>query len=319
MRLSKLHHRYLQELKGLGRAPLTIATYESDFCIFLEFLGRDDTRALTDRVASGFLAWLARCRDPNQRLRQGHAPGSIARRVASVSGFCKWLAKRKDILANPFDSLPRPKRPRGLPRAVPTEIIDRFLKMELTTREGAIVSGFRYAGLRVSEIINLDTEDVDFLLNCLAVRKGKGGVDRTIPVDPALPHALEEWCRERGDALGAMFAGQQGPRLNRKAVGRMLNCLCKHACIPRFCAHQLRHTFGTEAASAGAPATDLQQLMGHDELATTQGYLRVTSCDLERPMARLKAWRKAKDSVEPMVQQVIRSQSPGGNRQKEQR
>jgi integrase len=67
--------------------------------------------------------------------------------------------------------------------------------------------------------------------------------------------------------------------------------------IARFTAHALRRTFGTEAASAGIPATDLQALMGHEDLSTTQRYVRVTGRDLERAMARLKAWREVRDSV----------------------
>ena len=95
--------------------------------------------------------------------------------------------------------------------------------------------------------------------------------------------------------------GRQGPRLNRKTVGSMLNRLCVQAGVPRFTAHQLRHTFGTEAASAGLTGSELQALMGHENLSTTQQYIRVTVRDLERVMARLKAWRDAKNSVEPVA------------------
>ena len=77
----------------------------------------------------------------------------------------------------------------------------------------------------------------------------------------------------------------------------MLNRLCLEAGVSRFRAHALRHTFGTEAAFAGIPATELQTLMGHEDLSTTQRYVRVTGRDLERAMARLKAWREVRDSV----------------------
>jgi integrase len=106
-------------------------------------------------------------------------------------------------------------------------------------------------------VINLDLGDVDFLLGCLTVRQGKGGADRTIPLDPTLREALTDRCLVRGDATGAMFPGGKGPRLNRKAIGRILDRLCLEARVPRFTAHALRHTFGTEAASAGIPATEL--------------------------------------------------------------
>lgn len=306
MRLSKLHQRYLFDLKALGRSPLTIAAYESDFRIFLDFLGRDDTRAITDKAASRFPAWLAKRRDPNQRLRTGHSPAGIARRVTTVAAFCAWLVKRKEIPANPFDNLPRPKRPRGLPRAVPSELVDRLLRLEMPAHDRAILCCFRYAGLRIGEVINLDMADADFLLGCLTVRRGKGGADRTIPMDSTLREALTDWCLIRGDAAGAMFPGRDSPRLNRKAIGRMLNRLCLDAGVPRFTAHALRHTFGTEAASAGIPATELQALMGHEDLSTTQRYVRVTGRDLERAMARLRAWREARGTTAEEVKALLK-------------
>jgi integrase/recombinase XerC len=310
MRLSKLHQRYLLDLKALGRSPLTIAAYESDFRVFMDFLGRDDHRALTQRAASRFPRWLAQRRDANQRLRGGHSPAGIARRVATCAAFCAWLTKRREIPANPFDDLPRPRRPRGLPRAVPTELIDRLLRLEMSSRDRAVVCCLRYAGLRIGEVINLELRDVDVFLGVLTVRAGKGGKDRSIPLDPALREALTDWCLVRGEAGGAVFPGAKGPRLNRKAVARLLNRLCVRAGVPRFTAHQLRHTFGTEAASAGIPATELQALMGHEDLATTQRYVRVTGRDLERAMARLKAWRDARDSVTPVFDRGVGAAKP---------
>ena len=296
MRLSTLHRRYLQDLKALGRAPATITAYESDFRIFLDFLGRDDTRAVTDKAAARYPAWLAKRRDPNQRLGAGHSTAGIARRVASVAAFCGWLVRRKEIPANPFDDQARPKRPRGLPRAVPTETADRLLRHAGSPRERAILSCLRYAGLRVGEVINLDLGDVDLMMGTLTVRLGKGGRDRTIPLDDALRDALTDWCLTRGDAPGALFPGMRSPRLSRKAVGRLQDRVTRRAGALRSTPHQLRHTFGTEGASAGIPATELQALMGHEDLATTQRYVRVTGRDLERAIARVRAWRERREA-----------------------
>ncbi len=138
---------------------------------------------------------------------------------------------------------------------------------------------------------------MDFLVGCLTVRRGKGGADRTNLMDSTLREALTDWCLIRGEVPGAMFPGQASRRLKRKAIGRMLNRLCVQAGLPRFTAHQLRHTSGTEGASAGLTGLELQALMGHEDLSTTQQYIRVTGRDLERAMARLKAWREVRDSV----------------------
>ncbi len=136
MRLSSLYRRYLVELKALGRSALATAGYESDFRILLDFLGRDDTRAITDKAASRFPGWLAKRRAPNQRLRTGHSPGGIARRVTTVAAFCAWLVRRKEIPTNPIDAIPRPGRTRCLPRAVPSELVDRLLCLEMPARDG---------------------------------------------------------------------------------------------------------------------------------------------------------------------------------------
>ncbi|MBI2116166.1 MAG: tyrosine-type recombinase/integrase [candidate division NC10 bacterium] len=80
--------------------------------------------------------------------------------------------------------------------------------------------------------------------------------------------------------------------------------------MPRFAAYQLCHSFGTEAASTGTPATELQALMGHEDLSTTQRYVRVTGRDLERAMARLKAWRDARDSMASEVKTLLKPAKP---------
>ncbi len=124
-----------------------------------------------------------------------------------------------------------------------------------------------------------DRREVDFLLGCVTVRRGKGGAERTIPMDPTLREALTDWCLLRGHGPGAMVLGRDSPRLNRKAIGRLLDRLCLEARVPPFTAHALRHTFGTEGASAGISATELQSLMGHEDLSTTQR----TRCDASVP------------------------------------
>jgi integrase len=90
----------------------------------------------------------------------------------------------------------------------------------------------------------------------------------------------------------------------------MLKRLCVRAGVPRFTAYQLRHTFGTEAASAGIPATELQALMGAEDLSTTQRHIKVTGRDLERPMARLKAWRDHRVSVAQEVKWCLDPAKP---------
>jgi integrase len=86
-------------------------------------------------------------------------------------------------------------------------------------------------------------------------------------------------------------------------LGGLIERLSVQAGVPRFTAHQLRHTFGTEAASAGIPATELQALMGHEDVSSTQRYVRVTGQALERAVTRLRQWRERRDSVTPVLEE----------------
>lgn len=110
-----------------------------------------------------------------------------------------------------------------------------------------------------------------------------------------------------GQALDPVFPGRDCPRLNRKAIGRILNRLCLDSGVPRFTATALRHTFGTEAASAGIPATELQALMGHEDLTPTQRYIKLTGRDLERATSRLKAYRDSQASLRGEVRRSYSS------------
>jgi integrase len=107
-----------------------------------------------------------------------------------------------------------------------------------------------------------------------------------------------------------MLPERDRPRLDGKAIGRTLDRSSVSAGTTRFTGCLPRHTFGTEGASAGIPATEPQALMGHEDLSTTQRYVRVTGRDLERAIARLKAWRDAKDSLATEVQALLRPREP---------
>ena len=91
---------------------------------------------------------------------------------------------------------------------------------------------------------------------------------------------------------------------------RLTTQLCVRTVVPRFSAHRLRHTFGTEAASSGIPETELQALLGHENLSTTQRYVRATGRDPERTMAGLKVWWEARDSARQDVESPVRTREP---------
>ncbi len=270
MKLSQLHTKYLADLGALGRSPATLQAYAGDWKLFFSFLPRDDVRELTRENVADYAAWLS---------QKGHRPSGIARRLSSVSSFGEWLARRGDVPTNPFHTLPRPKARRANPKPVPE---DRLAKLtDLTPRDAALVGVMRYAGLRVGEVGHLDLDDVDLDNGVLQVREGKGGKDRAIPLFDPLPALLRAWLTVRGDTLGPLFPGARVPRLERKAVGRILGRLAENAEIPHFSPHQLRHTFCTSLVRMGVSPSHVQALAGHESLETTQRYVKVTASDLQ--------------------------------------
>ena len=279
MKLSLLHKRYLADLRALGRSPQTISAYESDFGLLCRFTGRDDVRALTPETVADFARWLS---------EQGHKATSIGRRLASSSSFGDWLERRGELPKNPFRGIPRPKRRKSLPRAISTDQADKLAEAPLA-RDRAMVALMRYSGLRVGEVSALDLEDLG--LDCVRVREGKGGRDRTVPLVPPVQVALADWLTQRGAEAGPVFPGVRGPRFSRVTISRSLNRAAKAAGVPHLTPHQLRHTFGTEMTQAGVELAYLQALMGHSDPATTMRYVQVTGHNLQAAMQRAQAWR----------------------------
>ncbi len=291
MRLSSLHTAYLAHLRALGCSSHTLTAYMYDFRIFANWLGRDDVRALAPGIASAYLGHLS---------ERGNASGGIRRRIASVSAFCTWLRRRGDIQASPFDGAERPKRRKGLPRAVPDAHVEAMLALA-DQRDQALVGVMRWAGLRVGDVENLSVEDVDTERGIFVIRAGKGGKDRVVPIFPQLRPLLAPWLAQRPQ-IGPVFpGGHEAPRLGRRPQEKAVRRLCERAGIPPCTPHQLRHSFGTWAVRAGIPINQVSAMMGHEDLATTAIYCRIAGSDYSDALARAQAWA---DSARPAPQTV---------------
>lgn len=281
MRISELHKAFGTSLLARGSSASTVAAYRGDLRLLVEFLGADDIRCLTRERLMRFADWLA---------ARGDGPRTIGRRMAAVGSFCKWLMHRGDLTANPADGVPRPKKPRRLPRSIPLTWIETLEKAELTPGERALLAVMRYAGLRVSELANLTVGDIDLAAGVLVIRQGKGDADRAIPIDPDAAAAIQSHVAgQTADAF--LFRGVHGGA-GRKAIGRMLAKVTRRVGVPYFTTHQVRHTFATEAAKAGTPLPVLQAILGHKSAETTRLYIDVAAQDLRDAMAQLSAWRK---------------------------
>ena len=285
MRLSQLHEAYLKDLLALGKSRETYVARIVDFQSLRSYLGQDDTRAFTEEKALGYTAWLS---------TQGLSQHTVRRRVSGAAMFGRWLTRRKFLPSNPFDNVDRVKEPKSLPRPMPPEYLETLLhRQDIKGRDKAILAVMRYAGLRISEVVNLDLGDVT--PQVVVVRMGKGQKDRAIPLNAKAHPYINWWLAERGDQPGPLFLNRYGNRMGRDGIGLMLDYSLKKAGLPRFTPHQLRHTFGTQAARAGVKTRTLQRMMGHGSLNTTQRYVDVTAADIAEAAAMMEQFDRYTD------------------------
>jgi integrase/recombinase XerC len=264
----------------------TVKSYREDLTQALDFfrtrLGSQSPRPdqLTTRLLRAHLAWLH---------EQGYARSTIARRLAAVRSWCRFLCRQGTLAANPAAGLCGPRQEKKLPHFVGRDDMVRLLgappgDTPLGLRDRAILETLYSAGLRVSELTGLDVGDLD-LDDGLATVRGKGRRERLALLGPPAVEALGRWLPERAALAGprahtqpALFLNRNGTRLSSRSVGRLLEKYLAQAGLdPRTSPHTLRHSFATHLLDAGADIRSVQELLGHRSLGTTQIYTHVTT------------------------------------------
>jgi integrase/recombinase XerC len=238
---------------------------------------------ITTRLLRAYLAWLH---------EQGYAKTTIARRVAAMRSWCRFLCRQGVLETNPADGLRAPRQDKKLPHFLGTDTLTGLLEAPpadspLGLRDRAILETLYSAGLRVSELTGLNQEDLDLDSGMLTVR-GKGKRERLALLGRPALEALRQWLEAR-TALGpraqtqtAVFLNKNGTRLSSRSVGRLLEKYLAQAGLdPRTSPHTLRHSFATHLLDAGADIRSVQELLGHRSLATTQIYTHVTTNRLQ--------------------------------------
>jgi integrase/recombinase XerC len=265
-------------------SPHTVKSYREDLIQALDFfrtrLGTQspEPTQLTTRLLRAHLSWLH---------DQDYARTTIARRVAAVRSWCKFLCRQGLLSSNPAMGLRGPRQDKRLPHFLTRDDLLRLLEAPpgdtlLGLRDRALLEALYSAGLRVSELTGLDLGDVD-LDGGVATVRGKGRRERLALLGPPAVTAVRDWLPHReklrrpraGDAL---FLNKNGTRLSSRSVGRLLEKYLAQAGLdPRTSPHTLRHSFATHLLDAGADIRSVQELLGHRNLATTQIYTHVTT------------------------------------------
>jgi integrase/recombinase XerC len=276
--------RYLSLEKNAS--AYTIKSYREDLNQALEFFREKagvrvkEPRQVSTRHVRAYLAWLH---------EQRYSKATIARRMAAVRSWFRFLCRQGLIEANPADGLRSPRQDKKLPHFLSEEELNRLLEQPPTgkplgVRDRAILETLYSAGVRVSELTGLNVEDVD-LDSGLAVVRGKGKRERLVPLGRPALAALKRWltwrdemAKKKSRTSPAVFLNKNGSRLSSRSVGRLLEKYLALAGLdPRISPHTLRHSFATHLLDRGADIRSVQELLGHRSLGTTQIYTHVTT------------------------------------------
>jgi integrase/recombinase XerC len=244
---------------------------------------------LTTRLLRSYIAWLS---------EKGYAKSTVARRLAAVRSWCRFLCRQGHLQTNPTTGLRGPRQDQKLPHFLSVEEIGKLLdapKVDdpLGQRDRAMLETLYSAGLRVSELTGLNLEDLD-LDGDLATVRGKGKRERLALLGSTAKSALKDWLNARSEMLAhrplqptAVFLNRRGSRLTSRSVGRLLAKYLQTAGLdPRTSPHTLRHSFATHLLDAGADIRSVQELLGHRSLTTTQIYTHVTTVRLRESYSK---------------------------------
>lgn len=272
-------------------SPHTLKAYASDLKEFHEFLitslslptdaAQLEIKKIDHLMIRAFLSHLyQKCKKKS----------SLARKLAALRSFFRFLVDERILTTNPAEIISTPRQEKPLPTFLPVDEIFSLLEAVpvnnvWSARDRAIFEVLYSSGLRVSELVGLNDEDVDFSLEIIKV-VGKGRKERIVPVGAKALQALKIYLPQRDQLLASwplktsplpLFINKWGGRLTARSVARLLQKYIKKCGLMRqISPHALRHSFATHLLDAGADLRAIQEMLGHVSLSTTQRYTHVS-------------------------------------------
>ena len=281
---------HLRVEKGLARN--SVESYSRDVRRYLAFLsaaGRSCWDDVTRQDVQAHLGALA---------RDGIAPRSQARALSAIRGLHRLLLSERVARADPTDEVDAPRRTRKLPQLLSRDEVDRLLAAPRQARgaagirDRAMLELLYATGLRVSELVTLEVNQVDLESRVLLAR-GKGNKERLVPVGAPAADALRAWLggpRERVLRLRRsrdVFVTPRGRRMTRQGFWKLLGRYARAAGISRrISPHKLRHSFATHLLEGGADLRAVQAMLGHADVSTTEIYTHVDRTQARRLHSR---------------------------------
>jgi len=269
--------KFLKHLSSERRlSPHTDSNYRRDLELFMRFCERNDIadwRSVDSQHVRSFAA---------AEFRQGQSPRTIQRRLSALRSFFNFLLRQDQppVQSNPAIDVRAPKASKRLPATIDADQMARLLTFrtdeQLDVRDKAIMELFYSSGLRLSELVELDLDNLDLPDRTVRVT-GKGGKTRIVPVGRYALDALSTWLRERS-ALAkpgeqAVFVANHGGRLLQRAVQTRITLWAKRQGLGvHLHPHMFRHSFASHLLESSQDLRGVQELLGHANLATTQIY-----------------------------------------------
>ncbi len=290
--MKELIQRFLEHLRvERNCSGHTVRSYASDLEQFRAFLWsagfhRDEEKGDVRPEEIDLLA----IRSYLSHLYRGHKKSSLARKLAALRSFFRYLVDEGVLKKSPAEVVATPKQEKNLPAFLPVD--EAFVLVGAPNpstpwgaRDRAMLETLYSCGIRVSELVGLSDGDVDFHLGIARVT-GKGSKERVVPIGSKAVEALQAYLPQRDEVLAQrkrtgtpvpLFINPRGTRLSTRSVARVLQKhVAQSGLLRKISPHALRHTFATHLLDAGADLRAIQEMLGHVSLSTTQRYTHVS-------------------------------------------
>jgi integrase/recombinase XerC len=271
---------FIRHLRERNASPHTIKAYSRDLSLFAAYVGSRGWKQIDHIAVRGFLS---------QLYGNGLNKTSVARALAAVRSLYRWLAREGVVEQNPAKLVATPKLPKKLPRVPTIEEMNFVIDGEMPEvaafpeRDRLMLELLYGCGIRNSELTGINLDDIRLSAEATLIR-GKGKKERYVPFGDSVKTALAIYLPERQKVLAesgkhsiALLINRRGGRLTTRSVGRIIKKIAvAKGLSPDVHPHTLRHAFGTHMLEEGADLRAIQELLGHERLATTQRYTQLS-------------------------------------------
>jgi len=278
--VEKAIDKFLHSLRQRNASVHTIKAYTGDLGNFAAYVGSRNWRSIDHVTIRGFLSLLY-----EKQLNKT----SVARALAAVRSFYRWLAQEGVVEQNPAALVSTPKLPKKLPRVPTIEEMNTVLDGQMPEvasfpeRDRILFEVLYGCGIRNSELIGINLDDIRLSSEAILIR-GKGKKERYVPFGDSVKAALvsylpvrQQRLAERKKNTSALLINQRGGRLTTRSVGRIIKKIAvAKGLSPDVHPHTLRHAFGTHMLEEGADLRSIQEMLGHERLSTTQRYTQLS-------------------------------------------